>query len=79
MKNYKNYIYSEYCGIIPRGFVLKYSKSDEVIIGKEHFTWNESECMYMSDDVDGKGYFLEDIFTPFIRCSTGSRVDFLLD
>lgn len=73
------YIYSDYCGMIPRGFRLKYSKSDEVIIGTEHFTWSETEVMYLSDDIDGKGYFQEDTTQPFVKCSTGSRVDFIFD
>lgn len=73
-------IYSETVGtMIPYGFIRKFSKSDEVIIGQEHFTWCEDDCIYYSDDIDGKGYFEEDVHESFIRHSTGHRVDFIFD
>lgn len=66
-------------GMIPKGFVLKYSAGDEVTMGKQHFTWSESDCLYWSDDIDGYGFDYEDIFTPYIQTNTGRRVDFILD
>ena len=63
--------------MIPKGFILKYSSGDEVRLSKNHFSWNESECLYMSDDVDGWGYDYEDIHTPYL--TFGKRVDFIFD
>ena len=78
-KNIKR-VYSEYLEeFIPAGFVRKYSASDYVIVGKEHFTWNEDDLVYYSDDVDGKLFWLEDINTPYFDWFTGKRVDFILD
>lgn len=78
-KNF-GFVYSDTIGsMIPRGFVRKYSIGDEVIIGDEHFTWCENDCMYWSDDIDGKGFEYDDILTPFISRISGRRVDFLFD
>lgn len=78
-KNIKR-VYSEYLEeFIPTGFIRKYSASDYVIVGTEHFTWNEDDLVYYSDDVDGKLYWLEDIDTPYIDWFKGLRVDFILD
>lgn len=73
------YIYSETVGMmIPTGFVRKFSSSDEVRIGKEHFSWSESDCLYWSDEVDGCGYDHMDIINPYINWK-GNRVDFIFD
>lgn len=78
MKNNTCYILSDMIGgMIPKGFVLKYSKGDEVIISKSHFTWSETDCVYWNDDVDGWGYDYQDIFTPYL--TFGKRVDFIFD
>ena len=80
--NTNNYIFSEMVGeMIPSGFVRKYSRGDEVIIGKEHFTWSEDECAYLSDDVDGFVFFIEDV-EPYLCYRWGEckyRIDFVFD
>ena len=74
-------IYSDYLEEwIPSGFVRKYSYSDYVIIGHEHFSWNEEDLCYYSDDIDdGFAYWVDDILKPYMKYSTGARVDFILD
>lgn len=80
MKKNVKYILSDMIGcMIPKGFVLKYSTSDEVIIGKEHFSWNECECLYCSDDIDGSAYDYEDIHDSYVSRNTGRRIDFIFD
>lgn len=78
-KNIKR-VYSDYLeDFIPAGFVRKYSASDYCYIGKEHYTWNEEDLVYYSDDEDGKMYWLEDIYEPYISWMKGMRVDFIFD
>ena len=87
IKELSNYPFGEYQTThseyleadIPTGFVLKYSASDYVIVGKEHFTWNEEDLVYYSDDVDGKMYWIDDIVQPYMNYWHGFRVDFILD
>lgn len=87
IKELSNYPYGEYKTVyseyleadIPTGFVLKVSISDYVIVGKEHFTWNEEDLVYYSDVVDGKMYWFDDILQPYMNYWRGFRVDFILD
>ena len=78
-KNEVVYILSDMIGgMIPKGFKMKYSQSDEVRVGKYHFSWNESECLYLCDEMEGWGYDYEDIFKPHMTFGA-KRIDFIFD
>lgn len=74
------HIYSEYLDeMIPFGFHLKYSRGDEVWVSDEHFTWNDEDCLYASDDIDDHYYFLEDTDSSYYDYWKMCRVDFAFD
>ena len=73
------YIYSEIENrMIKYGFRFKYSYSDVVFISEYHYTWNEEDEVYYSDDIDG--IYIEECDTesPYIDYR-GYRKDFIWD
>lgn len=73
------YIYSESDNrMIKYGFRFKYSYSDVVFIGTEHFTWCEDDEVYYSDDIDGKYFEEYQTESPYIDYR-GFRKDFIWD
>ena len=56
-------IYSNSLGcMIEKGFTISkvvfYNKGGfKLLRYKEHFTWNDNDCVYYSDEIDGKYYF----------------------
>lgn len=74
------YIYSDSEDrMVKQGFVIKYSIGDEVWIGDEHFTWNDEDEVYWSDDVDDKYYEEYETDNPFVSARSGKRIDFIWD